>query len=74
MQLLSDAVHLLSIFTISVMRSWMRDLETETPYSETKLTPKCILNLKRSFGNKFTANGVFISRVMHVNCGIMRFA
>lgn len=29
-------------------------------------------NLKRSFGNKFRANGVFISRIMHVNCSIMR--
>lgn len=29
-------------------------------------------NPKRSFGSKFTANGVFISGVMHVNCGIMR--
>lgn len=29
-------------------------------------------NLKRSFGNKFMANGVFISRAVHVNCGIMR--
>lgn len=29
-------------------------------------------NLKRTFGNEFIANGVFITRVMHVNCGIMK--
>lgn len=42
-QLLSDAVHLLSVFTIGVMLSWVRDGETENLYSETKLMPKCVL-------------------------------
>ncbi len=42
-QLLSDAAHLLSIFTISMRLSWMRETVRQNLYSETKLTPKCIL-------------------------------
>lgn len=38
-QLLTDAVHLLSVFTINVMLSCVRDGETQNLYSETK----CIL-------------------------------
>lgn len=33
-----------------------------------------LFNLKKSFGNTFTTNGMFISRVMYVNVGIIRLA
>lgn len=45
-QQLSDTLYLLSIFTISGMLSLRKeDVEIVNPYSETKLTTKCVLEL-----------------------------